>query len=91
MKWEPEAELRTSSVSRISLLDQLNLESQKPLHVRVHLKRGGASVRTSKILRLARLEADGPAFLKNNNSSNNSYSYSLSYYGIINIVIYTLL
>ena len=87
MKWEPEAELRTSSVSRISLLDQLNLESQKPLHVRVHLKRGGASVRTSKILRLARLEADGPAFLKNNNS--NSYIYS--YYGIINIVIYTLL
>jgi hypothetical protein len=45
--------------------DTAVMESQQPLRVRVHLKRGGASVRTSKILRLARLGADGPTILRN--------------------------
>lgn len=45
--------------------DTIVMETHKPLRVRVHLEHGGATVRTTKKLRLARLTKDSPIGIRN--------------------------
>ena len=45
--------------------DTVVMETHQPLRVRVHLERGGATVRTTKKLRLARLTKDNPIGIRN--------------------------